>query len=227
MGSRTAFSARRIAVLRLLAFMTASFAVLAVGRVLYTGTTEPTFLAWNVFLAWIPFALAVLVYDGHRRGRPAPALLAGVALWLLFLPNAPYIVTDFKWLDDLGGIPVWYDAVLLSSAAATGLALGFVSLYLMQVLAQRVLGVAASRIFVVAVLALSSFGVYLGRVLRWNSWDLFTQPASRLGDLAGGLVDPFAHTRLLAATVLATALLTAAYAAFYHVTHPRLRADLE
>ena len=103
-------------------------------------TTTTTNARWNLFLAWIPFGLAIYVYEGYRRGTGRVQLWAAGRLWLVFFPNAPYIVTDFKWLRDWTGAPIWYDVVLVSSAAWCGLLLGFMSLYLMQAVVRRALG---------------------------------------------------------------------------------------
>ena len=179
-------------------------------RVLYTGSEHYGALVWNLFLAWIPLVIALVVYDGYRRGTAAAPLLAGAGLWLIFFPNAPYIVTDLKHLRTWAGAPVWYDAVLACAAAWTGLALGFVSLYLMQAVARRLVGTVNAWLFVVAVLALSSFGIYLGRFERWNSWDVVTRPHVLLGDLSS-----LDQARTAGVTVLFTAFLAASYAVFY------------
>jgi uncharacterized membrane protein len=142
-------------------------------------------------------------------------LLALALLWLLFLPNAPYIITDLKHVGVGGGVPVLYDVLLLSAAAWTGLLLGLTSLFLMHAVARRVIGAANAWAFVVAVLALSSFGIYLGRVQRWNSWDVFVRPGSLLGEIASGLVHPLSHPRPIALTVLLTSFLLASYLVFY------------
>ena len=99
-------------------------------------------------------------------------------LWLLFLPNAPYIVTDFVHLTARSTVPLWFDGVELSAFAWTGMLLGFVSLYLVHAVARHRFGGTAGWLGVLAVLGLVSAGVYLGRVKRWNSWDLITQPGS-------------------------------------------------
>ena len=142
--------------------------------------------AWNLLLAWIPFVVALHVYDGYRRQASRLSLWAGGLLWLVFFPNAPYIVTDFKHLRTWTGAPIWFDVVLVSAAAWCGLLLGFMSLYLLQAVVRRALGTVNAWVFVFAVLALSSFGIYLGRFLRWNSWDVFTRP----GVLARGRLAP-------------------------------------
>ena len=85
------------------------------------------FLLWNLFLAWIPLLVALVVYDGYRRGARMSVLVPGVILWLLFLPNAPYIVTDLVHLEPWPPVPMWFDIALVLSFACTGLLLCFAS----------------------------------------------------------------------------------------------------
>jgi uncharacterized membrane protein len=207
---RSSFSDRRIAVIASLAVL--SFFVLAmlIARVVYTRTFEHVGIAWNLFLAWVPFVLAIVVYARARSGMSGPALVALGSLWLLFFPNAPYIVTDLKHIGDAGRIPVLYDVLFLSAAAWTGLLLGLASLFLMHAVARRLLGVVSAWALVVGVLAASSFGIYLGRVQRWNSWDVFVRPGELLGQIANGF-----HAAPLALTVLLTSFLLASYLVFY------------
>ena len=102
-------SERRLAVIGSLLALSA-FAVVAVAvRIWYSDTQDGVFLVWNLVLAWIPFALALLVYDGSRHGAHPLSLGALTGLWLLFFPNAPYLITDYKWLEDWYGAPVWFD----------------------------------------------------------------------------------------------------------------------
>jgi uncharacterized membrane protein len=208
-------SSRRIAVVA--AFLLASLGCCAlVGvRVLYTGVPNFVYLIWNLFLAWIPFVLALIIYD---RGRPAasrPALVAAAVLWLLFLPNAPYIVTDLKYINGFGSVSALYDVVLLASAALAGLLLGLTSLFLIHAVARRLIGAFSAWALVVGALGLSSFGIYLGRVQRWNSWDVFVRPGSLFGDIAGGLLHPLSHPHPIAVTIVFTSFLLASYLVFY------------
>jgi uncharacterized membrane protein len=136
-------------------------------------------------------------------------------LWLLFLPNAPYLVTDLKHVGRGDGVPVLYDVLLLSAAAWTGLLLGLTSLFLMHAIARRVVGAVNAWALVVGVLGLSSFGIYLGRVLRWNSWDVFVRPGSLLSTIANGALHPLSHPRPVAVTVLFTSFLLVSYLVFY------------
>jgi uncharacterized membrane protein len=184
-------------------------------RIVVSGNLNYGALIWNLFLAWIPFALALVVYDGFRRGAARFPLIAGAALWLIFFPNAPYIVTDAKHLRTWTGMPIWYDAILVGAAAWAGLALGFASLYLMQTIVRRLVGAVNAWLFALVVLALSSMGVYLGRYLRWNSWDLIVRPEHVLGDVWTGIANPLAYPHAVAVTMVFTAFLAATYLAFY------------
>jgi uncharacterized membrane protein len=207
---RSSFSDRRLTVVASLAVLSLFVVAMIVGRVVYTRTFDHAGIAWNLFLAWVPFALALVVYARARYGASRPTLLALGGLWLLFFPNAPYIVTDLKHIGDAGRIPVLYDVLFLSAAAWTGLLLGLTSLFLMHAVARRLVGVVSAWAMVVAVLALSSFGIYLGRVQRWNSWDVFIRPEALLGEIANGF-----HAAPLALTVLLTSFLLASYLVFY------------
>jgi len=155
------------------------------------------------------------VYDRARTGVSTPALAAVGLLWLLFLPNAPYLVTDLKYVGRGEGVPVMYDVLLLSAAAWTGLLLGLTSLFLVHAIVRRLIGALRAWVFVLGVLALSSFGIYLGRVQRWNSWDVFVRPESLFGDIARGVFHPLSHPRPIAVTILFTSFLLATYLVFY------------
>jgi len=145
------------------------------------------------------------------------ALIVVAALaWLVFFPNAPYILTDFLHLGSMGDIvPGWYDVLMLFWFAWTGLLLGVVSLYLMQDIVARAFGVAVGWAFVIAAACLGSFGIYLGRFLRWNSWDLLRRPMPLAGELYGKVTDPASQPRLLGFTLLFALLFLFIYAAVY------------
>jgi uncharacterized membrane protein len=204
------------------------FCVALVGlRVLETGDSTFSGLIWNLFLAWIPFALAVVVYDGWRRRRAAGTLFALGALWLLFFPNAPYIVTDFVHLERTADAPYWYDALTLSAFAWTGVLLGFASLFLMQTVVRQWRGVAAGWIFAGAALALGSLGIYLGRFLRLNSWDALEHP-SVLPRIAHAVArDPFRYGEAIGVTVLFTFALGFAYVLLYNFAVVGRELDVE
>jgi uncharacterized membrane protein len=220
-------SDRRFAILASLAGLSGLVVAMVAVRVVYSGNSENAGLVWNLLLAWIPFGLALQVYEGYRRGSARAYLLIGGVLWLLFFPNAPYIVTDFKWLRDSTGAPVWYDVVLISAGAWAGLLLGFISLYLMQAVVRRALGALNAWLFVLFALVLSSFGIYLGRFQRSNSWDVFVRPRTFAGDVWTRLADPDEHARVVSVTVLFTAFLAATYLVFYSFARATVREPTE
>ena len=219
---RLSMSDRRFAVLALLVALSVLVAALVAFRIVYTQSADHTGLLWNLVLAWVPLGLALLVYDRAEHGRRRGAALAA-AMWLLFFPNAPYIVTDFVHLRGSEGRAYWFDLVLIATVATTGLLLGFVSLYLVHVVVRRAAGPAVGWAFVVVALALSSLGVYLGRVWRWNSWDALVNPWSVVRRLAHAFANP--DPRAVAFMLAFTLFLAATYAAFYVVARVDERAD--
>ena len=184
------------------------------------------FLDWNLFLAWVPVVFAVASYWCARRGLGVLATALGV-LWLLFFPNAPYMLTDFIHLHDSPTTPLWYDGLMLSAFAWTALLLGFFSLYLMQALSRRYAGALWSWAGVVAVLALGSLGVYIGRFIGFNSWDALLHPIRVAHVIDTQLENPIHHPRLVGSLVVLTSFLTVAYVVFYCLAGLRLQSDGE
>ena len=172
---RFANSKYRIAIFSLLAGASIICVGLVRFRISVTDTWHYTFLVWNLFLAWIPFIIAYITYAIPIKRQWLYIIIpASAFLWLIFFPNAPYILTDFQHLSYSGiEIPVWFDVLLLIWFAFTGLFLGMVSLFLMHEIVRREFGRWLGWVFVLAVAGLTSIGVYVGRFLRWNSWDIF------------------------------------------------------
>ncbi len=165
---------------------------LVVARVGYSDTTRYVGLIWNLFLAWIPFVLAYLAYALSWRRRLVYFIIPIFAiLWLIFFPNAPYILTDFQHLSNLAtGVPVWFDVIMLIWFAWTGFLLGIISLYLMQNIIKREFGRAIGWLFVTVVSMLSGGGIYIGRFVRWNSWDVLRDPFGIASELLNQAMDP-------------------------------------
>ena len=179
------------------------------GRALFARNFDLGFYPWNLVLAWIPFLLARRIY-GLRASRSPRYGLLGVCVvrWVFFLPNAPYIVTDLLHLKTRPPVPKWFDLVMMVSFAWTGLCLGYLALYLLQEVVRSWLGRTRCWAFVGAMLALSSFGIYLGRFQRWNSWDALTRPFGLASDVAqrlslAGQAEMFAFSLLSYATLFA------------------------
>jgi uncharacterized membrane protein len=209
-------------VLSLLAASVLSIGTL-VAQIHATHDHRYTFLLWNLFLAWIPLIAAVLAFALARLHAGA---IVGVlvAVWLLFFPNAPYVLTDFIHLHGNGPSPLWYDALMLSSFAWTALMLGFVSLYLIHAIIERHAGTAVGWVVVVCVLGLASFGVYLGRFARFNSWDVVTRPHLVVSVIRQEIHSPLHDPRMVVALLALTAFLLVGYLVLY--TFADLRSGL-
>ncbi len=218
-------SDRRVATIFALVLASGLCVGLVAFRAMRVGHDSYGFLVWNLFLAWIPFALALVFYDGYRRGRSAAALAPVGALWLLFLPNAPYMVTDLVHLGRISGAPLWYDAAMIAAFAGTGLLLGLCSVFLVHAVALRVLGPRLGWAVLLPVLGLCSAGVLVGRFARLNSWDVLLRP-TRLADLlVAHLRDPVASHRALGALAAYTVFLAVAYLVLYAFSSLRLELE--
>jgi uncharacterized membrane protein len=200
---------------------------LVVVRDIHTGTRDFHYLVWNLFLAWIPLVLAVIVYDRWRRRGAGVTVFVLGALWLLFFPNAPYIVTDFVHLERGAAAPYWYDAVTIAAFAWMGVLLGFASLFLMQTVVRQWRGSVAGWLFAFVAIGLGSLGIYLGRFLRLNSWDALEHPSVIPRILHAVARDPFAYQEAIAVTVLFTLALTFAYFLLYSFAAVSLELDAE
>lgn len=191
-----------------------------VGRAKVTDSYGYFFLNWNLFLAWIPL-LAALALSRISRKTWLTMPVAGVLfmVWLLFLPNAPYLVTDLIHLSYRGGAPVWFDAMMLFVYAWNGLLLGFVSLWIVQTMARAWFGQLISWLMVAGSLGAAGFGIYLGRFLRWNSWDVLSNPEALLMDIAHLVLNPLDHPQTLGVTALFGAFLLLGYVTLVALVH--------
>lgn len=208
-----------VAVFFLLNLACAICIVLVVARVAYSDTGRHLGLIWNLFLAWIPFMLAYSAHAVRWRRVTLYIILPFIAfLWLIFYPNAPYMLTD---LQDLArrasGAPLWYDVIIVVWCSWTGMLLGVISLYLMQNIIVRNLGRTAGWIFVFVISALSSFGIYVGRFVRLNSWDILQNPAEAAQEILGIVIDP--SRRLAAFTILYTIFFLFVFLLLYSFSH--------
>ena len=178
-------------------------------RIMYSGTWRYISMAWNIFLAWIPYILSTeFKFYQHKQKWKQLFLFAS---WLLFFPNALYIVTDLVHLQDDTNVPWWYDTMLVFCSSFLGLVLAFVSLnkaeaYLRSLFIKKAVALAMACILFVA-----SFGVYLGRFNRWNSWDVVSNPVALGTDIFYKIVDPLANYKAWVITMLFTAVYSLLY----------------
>ena len=189
--------------------------VLIAVRVLLSGSSNYVFLVWNLFLAWLPylFALWIVALRQREPGARWRVVLLAVA-WMLFLPNAPYIMTDFNHLLHPRAFPVMYDIVLIFAFAWTGLLLGVSSLHLLERAMRRAWGGVAAAAFVVLSAMLAGTGIYLGRFLRWNSWDVLKRPRDMLATLFDVMCNPLEHTSAIGYSLVFTVVLLICHVTF-------------
>ena len=203
-----------------LIFASGVAAALVLARMLWTGTGRDAFLLWNLFLAWLPLVFALLACDAYRSGQARNWRFFGLAgAWLLFFPNAPYIFTDVTHLTTRFHGQFWVDLVLILICALTGLVLGFVSLFIMQSVVSGMFGRVASWLFIAAVAGLSGIGIYLGRFLRFNSWDVVVKPLTLGRDLGHLAANPLSHAHSFVFPALFATFLFVAYLMLYALTH--------
>jgi uncharacterized membrane protein len=181
----------------LLALVSASSLALLLFRIAATQNLGFIFMIWNLFLAWVPLFYIKWVWE-REINRPAPILLLLVHLniWLLFFPNAPYIITDLLHLRATPEHMIWYDAIMIFTFAVAGFLTGLYSIRIVHRLLTRRFNQYVAWLMVSFSMFLSGFGVFLGRYGRWNSWDIISQPTALFRAILHNMRDPFAikHT---------------------------------
>lgn len=196
---------------------------LLVLRVVHSNHSTYVWLWWNLFLAWLPLGFALVAYNvsWHHSRLCWLLVITCAVIWLAFFPNAPYLVTDIIHLQHRTDAPFWFDLILFVAIAWTGCFLGLVSLLLMQEIVRRAAGSVVSWVFAMGALGLSGFGIYLGRFLRWNSWDVFFAPAQILGSILDGVLHPSAHSQTIVFSVVFGAVFTSMYLMLVSLMHLR------
>jgi uncharacterized membrane protein len=170
-------------------------------RVYVTGSLFYGFLVWNLFLAAIPYLISTGLSKTVWLKKQAFVLLIVLGIWLLFLPNAPYIITDLMHLRHTKSSLPWLDPFMLFAFAMNGLILGLLSIHqVYSVLADK-WNVKVAKRLVFIIVFLCGFGIYLGRFQRWNSWELFSDPIILLKDCIDSISNPNYRTRTWGITV--------------------------
>lgn len=189
-------------------------------RIFYTGTLEFISLNWNLFLAFIPWLLSSIIILGKLQTNKILLTLL-MMTWILFFPNSPYILTDLFHLGLNANAPIWFDLLLILSFAMTGLLFGFISLMDIEKILRGFLSKGKVIFLTIVFLFLSGFGVYIGRYLRWNSWDVISSPVSLFSDIIHRFANPIAHPKTWALTILLGILLNLLYFSFKFIKVPK------
>jgi len=177
-------------------------------RVEMTGKSGRLFMIWNLFLAWIPYWLTLLLKHKNTYRKMGLVTVVLLVVWLAFFPNAPYMITDLKYLATTpAALPFWFDSIMMLSFAWTGLMLGYFSLYKVQRYLCELTNPIFSWFSTIAILIGASYGIFLGRYQRWNSWDLVVQPLEVIKDIFATVTSP----RAIGMTVVLSVFLMLGY----------------
>jgi uncharacterized membrane protein len=195
----------------LLIFLTIFSITLVAFRIMKTGEHTYIFMFWNLFLAAVPLFLSRFVIAPFSRRKAGISIYGFFFLWLMFLPNAPYIITDFVHLMESDSIPLWYDLLLVAFFAWEGFLLGFMSVAEMEEIVTRMYSALAGKWFALISLVLSSLGVYMGRFLRYNSWDIFISPVEIITNVGSRILNPRAYPGLYGMIIILSVLLITLY----------------
>lgn len=158
-------------------------------RILYTGQYLFLSLIWNLWLAYIPYALSKGMSHPKRRYTAFSFSVLSL-VWLLFIPNSFYIITDLFHLKETEAVPFWFDLALLFSFAWNGLVLGVLSVRHMEKLVGQWVRFTNEWYFIYPVMLLNALGIFIGRYWRYNSWDIVTNPFALIHDIAIWLLHP-------------------------------------
>lgn len=185
--------------------------ILVLFRVRHTGKITFIFLIWNIFLALIPYLISTLLVLYQRSLRNRWFLVIPFLMWLCFFPNAPYILTDLFHLKPRPDVPYWYDLALILFFAWNGLMLGYSSLYDIQMVFAERFSKLTGWVMSIISLVLCGFGIYLGRYLRWNSWDVVSSPYELFSDIIHRVLYPAEYYQAYGVTVIFSLFLILGY----------------
>jgi len=186
--------------------------ILSAFRVVITEHSMFLFMIWNLFLAFIPWFLSSLIYI-KKINNKIILLFIGM-IWMAFFPNAPYVLTDLIHLGKEKSAPIWYDLILLLSYGFSGLLYGFISLNFIELKLGEKIKKIYINLIIIAMIYLSCFGIYIGRFLRWNSWDLISNLDNVMFDVLNRVVNPFEHPTTWGFTILFGSLINILYFGF-------------
>lgn len=201
--------------------------VLVIFRIYYSSSLRFVFLNWNLLLAWIPYLISIAAVANEMKNRKFYKTGMLISLWLLFFPNALYIFTDLFHLKQSNNMPLWYDLILIFSFTWNGFLLGFLSLHNIHSILSKRTNNKFGWIIITAFMTLSSFGVYLGRYLRWNSWDILFNFSNVISDISDRIFYPFAHMRSTGITIVFTAFMMMIYISMKMVLFEDLNSEVK
>lgn len=186
-------------------------------RLWFSRSPSYIFLVWNLFLAVLPYLISLALYKLYFENAKKTVFFIFLFAWLLFFPNAPYIVTDLMHLRVRGNVPYWYDIFMLFSFAYNGMIIGLMSLRIIHLILDNNFNKFLNWSFLLVTFFLTGFAIYLGRFLRWNSWDIVKNPVALFSDIFVRFLNPLAHPGTFGITIIMFAILLFSYATIFLV----------
>ena len=183
-------------------------------RIAYIGRLTFIYLIWNLFLAFVPYFITQLaaLRPGWITGKIQ--FIIFFLVWIIWVPNSFYILTDLFHLGDSFAdriIPLWFDLVLILSFAWNGCMLVILSVRQMEKILLRRMTIGHELFFLFPVMWLNAWGIYIGRYLRFNSWDVITDPFQLVRDIGGMLLHPLGYHNAWSMIFCFSILLTLMY----------------
>jgi uncharacterized membrane protein len=199
--------------------------LLVAARIYHTGKLTFVFMPWNLFLAYVPYFISTSLTRMSPAGTPTRLgprtdhflRITGLIAWLLFIPNSFYILTDLYHLADNHRnirVPEWFDLILILSFAWNGLLLGILSTRQVEKLLAPNASFLGRWVFLYPIMWLNALGVFIGRYLRYNSWDIFNNPLDLLRDIITMIAHPLRHHDAWSMIFCYSILLTLIYSLF-------------
>jgi uncharacterized membrane protein len=184
-------------------------------RVILFGNTSFIYILWNILLAFVPFFISsILILNTNKSNIIKPVFIIGFIFWFIFLPNAPYVITDFIHLGRIHAVPIMYDIFLLFTSASAALLMGLYSLSHMEKMLLLKFPKKVTNILIAIIILFTSFGMYLGRFLRFNSWDLFISHNSIAFGIWNALSNPNNLMNIYSYTILFFIFIYVSYISF-------------
>lgn len=191
--------------------------ILNVLRVIIWGKMSLIYILWNILLAFIPFFISFILLSLSKEKKLSKIIfIVGFILWMLFIPNAPYIVTDFIHLGEIRSVPMIYDVFLIFSSASVGLMLGFHSFFHIEQIIKTKYSPRVTSLIMSLIMIIISFGIYLGRFMRFNSWDVFVNHTSLIKNVWKIFSQSTANTEVYLYTGLFFFFLSLSYKAWMY-----------
>lgn len=180
-------------------------------RIWLTHKQNYSYFIWNLFLAWVPYLISMYLpvsFVVMKRKWIAWLLLV---VWFFFWPNSPYMLTDLLHLKEKQNIPLWFDLGLILSFAWTGLILGFISLLEIQSLIRKQTNRFVAWVFASFMIFSGGLGIYIGRYVRLNSWDVVANPVRVIFDIFSHFSDHMLRIEMIGMTLLYSVFLLLGY----------------